>query len=230
MQKLSTLLFTLLLTATLSAQHEPIQPFEQELGVKVKIMTLSHGKYQETFANDSLLRIGSVMYNQCTGEVVAIVVDDTLYGEYNLRPEVVSRWLSPDPLAAKFPNWSPYNYVENNPVRWVDPDGQAPGDPIFGFGIGLRIGGGSYSASIAVGASYKSGNFMGGLNLSANFYNSGLGTGHGSTGNFSSQIDLVASPSLTIGGGQGASLPLNTFNNNTSTGVSNDFARFKLCF
>ncbi len=124
MQKLSTLIFALLLTATLSAQHEPIQPFEQELGVKVKILTLSNGKYQETFANDTLLRIGSVMYNQFTGEVVSVILNDTLYGEYNLKPEVVSRWLSPDPLAAKHPNWSPYNYTFNNPIIYVDPDGR----------------------------------------------------------------------------------------------------------
>ena len=124
MQKLLILLLALLPTASLWGQHEPIQPFEQELGVKVKILTLSNGKYQETFANDTLLRVGSVMYNQFTGEVISVIVNDTLHGEYNLKPEVVSRWLSPDPLAGKYLNWSPYNYTFNNPIIYADPDGR----------------------------------------------------------------------------------------------------------
>jgi RHS repeat-associated protein len=122
MKKTSALAILSLVFSQLLAQHEPIQPFE-EFG-KVKILTLSNGKYQETFSNDTIMRIGSVMFHRFTGEVVTVVEDDTLYGEYSLQPEAVSRWLSPDPLGAKFPNWSPYNYAMNNPVLFIDPDGR----------------------------------------------------------------------------------------------------------
>jgi hypothetical protein len=37
---------------------------------------------------------------------------------------VCIRWLSVDPLADKYPGWSPYNYCLNNPLKYVDPDGK----------------------------------------------------------------------------------------------------------
>ena len=36
----------------------------------------------------------------------------------------VGRFLSLDPLAVKYPAWSPYNYVLGNPIMFVDPDGR----------------------------------------------------------------------------------------------------------
>ena len=36
----------------------------------------------------------------------------------------VGRWLSLDPLASKYPNLSPYNFVANSPIIFIDPDGE----------------------------------------------------------------------------------------------------------
>ncbi len=37
-----------------------------------------------------------------------------------------SVWLSVDPLAEKYPGWSPYAYTMNNPINMVDPTGMVP--------------------------------------------------------------------------------------------------------
>jgi RHS repeat-associated protein len=36
----------------------------------------------------------------------------------------IGRWLSTDPLQQKYPDFTPYNFVANNPIYLVDPDGK----------------------------------------------------------------------------------------------------------
>ncbi|MFN0187706.1 MAG: RHS repeat domain-containing protein [Bacteroidia bacterium] len=36
----------------------------------------------------------------------------------------LGRWLSLDPLQMKYPSLSPYNFVANNPINFIDPDGK----------------------------------------------------------------------------------------------------------
>jgi RHS repeat-associated protein len=52
------------------------------------------------------------------------------FGARNLD-KALGRWLGVDPMASKMPEWSPYSYGFNNPLRFIDPDGQAPDDIIL---------------------------------------------------------------------------------------------------
>ncbi|UII76011.1 hypothetical protein LV716_17360 [Flagellimonas sp. HMM57] len=97
-------------------------PFEK-FGYTPKIGTLSKGKYIEHFDNDSIVRIGSVLFNPFTKSIVGFVETDKVYSEATLKPEIVSRWLSPDPLTEEREWLTPYNFVQNDPINRIDPDG-----------------------------------------------------------------------------------------------------------
>lgn len=147
MKKLYLLLVFLFSFGTVFAQQE-LSKEEQErrerniqagnpfakFGYKAKVATLSKGKYLEVHDLDSIVTIGSVRYHVDNKKIVGFIPKDTT-GNMYARPtmDTPSRWLSPDPLMEEFPDWSPYNYVMNNPLRYVDPDGLSPidvlGDP-----------------------------------------------------------------------------------------------------
>lgn len=122
MKAVKILSFAFLFISFLSAKADEY-PWEK-YGFKFKVVTLSNGKYQEFHDLEDVVEIGSVLYNTQTKQIVGFVEKDTLYSEADLTPHIVSRWISPDPLTEEYSSWSPYNYVMNNPIIFVDPDGQ----------------------------------------------------------------------------------------------------------
>ena len=108
---------------TLFGQNDVFNPFEK-FDKDVEVLTLSNGVYDEFFDTDSIEIIGSAVLNTNTMKIIGFIEYDTLYSEATLEPELVSRWLSLDPLARKYPELSPYNFVANNPILYVDPDGR----------------------------------------------------------------------------------------------------------
>jgi hypothetical protein len=91
---------------------------------KGTVLTLSNGRYDE-FKNAKIIEtIGSVRFNTEKNKIVG-------FGENKRSVEVVSRFLSVDPIAAQYPELTPYQFASNTPIQAIDLDGLERGDPPY---------------------------------------------------------------------------------------------------
>ena len=60
------------------------------------------------------------------------------YGARYYDPRL-SMWHGVDPLAERGPQYSPYTYTFNNPIRYIDPDGRWAGPSPLGHAIPAGI-------------------------------------------------------------------------------------------
>ena len=110
------------------------QNIYESIGKKAEVLTLSNGQYQEIFPNDTLVRIGSVLFNTVTQEVVEFVEKSD--ADSYVAADVASRFLSVDPIGRKYPELTPYQFASNTPIQAIDLDGLEANVVIAGNGDG----------------------------------------------------------------------------------------------
>lgn len=66
---------------------------------------------------------GYIIFDKDNHSLTYYSKNDSIYGIYALAPNNY-KWLSVDPEAKKYPSHSPYNFVTNNPLNAIDPDGR----------------------------------------------------------------------------------------------------------
>ena len=79
-----------------------------------------------------------------------IIINGLFYYGARYYDPKTSIWLSVDPLASSYPHLTPYNFLENNPIMFVDPTGMNS-NPVFnGDGDFLGTTEGGYKGEIMV--------------------------------------------------------------------------------
>lgn len=113
------------------------QPFKQ-YNYNVQMVTASNGENYEFYDQEVTARIGTVEINRLTGKITQFIEPT----KDDMPDEVISRMYDPalgkfwqvDPKADKRFWVTPYNFVQNNPVNRVDPNG------LTDFAINSRTG------------------------------------------------------------------------------------------
>lgn len=115
-----TLFLAVLLLSSMAAISQIKNPYKS-IGKKSETLTLSNGKYEEFFDEDSIQQIGTALVNVRTQKVVKLLSEEE--AKDRLENEKGSRFLSVDPISSAFPELTPYQYASNNPVMNIDLDG-----------------------------------------------------------------------------------------------------------
>lgn len=88
---------------------------------QTRYASLSWGMFEEVHTDKPVEQYGSTLFDTKAKGITGFKKADALYNGYDFDP-VVFAW-NIDPLAAKYPNMSPYNAFANNPILFVDPGG-----------------------------------------------------------------------------------------------------------
>ncbi|GEM_PF-2133988 len=124
MKKLLLLTSLALVFKTVTAQN-----LYASIGKETPMLTLSEGIYQEFIPNDTIIEIGTVLFNRVTNEVVRFIGPQEKVER--TKKDVSSRFLSIDPIGRKYPELTPYQFASDNPIWGKDINGLELITPFF---------------------------------------------------------------------------------------------------
>ncbi len=111
-------------------KFETPQPFK-DFGFEVITATAGFGENAEFHDQDSIFRIGSIELNILSGRIIRFIKDipndempDNIISR--MYDPALGKWWQIDPATDMLEMSSPYVYNLNNPINYVDPDGQLP--------------------------------------------------------------------------------------------------------
>ena len=87
-------------------------------------------EFEDNLAENKTLFTGKELQDSRVGNDILRLYD---FGARYYDP-TVARWTSIDPFAEMYYSRSPYNYVGNNPISRIDPDGRAWIEPVWVYG------------------------------------------------------------------------------------------------
>lgn len=118
MKKLLFVLPVFLITSFLNAQtgNNPFSKF----GYDVLVGTSSKGEFEEFHDKKDIVEIGSILYDTKTKKIIKVLDKDST----TINISAATAAMSIDPMCEKYYWISPYAYVANNPIKYIDPDGR----------------------------------------------------------------------------------------------------------
>ena len=113
-------------------------------GYESEVMVPQQGSTPEHTLAAATLPSGMTLRDSFTGQEDQTPDFGTSYTDFGARQysPALRRWMTPDPLSEKYYGVSPYAFCNNNPVNFVDPDGEDGiyiNFPEYRIDIGIQV-------------------------------------------------------------------------------------------
>ncbi|MBN2520152.1 MAG: hypothetical protein JXB17_06590 [Bacteroidales bacterium] len=122
MKTINFLLSIILLSTNIYSQNSQSKLKVNEF--ELPYLTLSDGRYDEIHQYNNFERVGSAIIDMKTHKVIRFVNKDSIQDVGMYEMDMTTRFLTIDPLAEKYVQLNPYGYCANNPILFIDPNGE----------------------------------------------------------------------------------------------------------